>query len=263
MSRVTPPVTKLTQAVRRISSTASAARPSTLFDTQARQSVYLPRKLGDLEEESSKRQLKTSGTKAELVDRLTAHDLVRAHSTWGGHRPDVSTSTSSVHNFVPPNYKTGSLMQGFRTSAPKQATHDATHIDFVSFPDVTESLAEDSFVKMRVPLLPDNYNPDRSADSAHAPEVAFEAPARPEISVVAAHPEIVLPVSLFTEVVGNDGYEMDLSKLTAGFPNQIIQQIPSLKELREELTERGMLKEVWDSLVEGAFGSKGGHKVAM
>ncbi|RFU28694.1 hypothetical protein B7463_g7664, partial [Scytalidium lignicola] len=263
MSRVTPPVTKLTQAVRRISSSANASRPSALFDSQSRQSVYLPRKLSDLKEECSKRQLKSSGTKAELVNRLAAYDLIRAHSTWGGHRPDATTSTSSVNSFVPSNYKTGSLMQGFRTSAPKQAIHDNSHIDFVSFPDITEKQGIDSFANLRVPLLPDNYNPDRSANSAHALEASIEAVARPEISVVAPHPEIVLPVSLFTEVVGNEAYEMDLSKLTAAFPDRVIQGLQGLQELKDDLKEPGLLREVWNSLIEGIFGPKDGHKVAL
>jgi len=249
MSRVTPPVTKLTQAVRRISSSANASRSSALLDSQSRQSVYLPRKASDLKQECSKRQLKTTGTKAELVDRLAAYDIIRTHSTWGGHRPDVNSTTSPI---VPPNYKTGSLMQGFQTSAPKQAARDTSTIDFFMFPDVAEESA-DSFVKLRVPLLPDNYNPDRSVDSAHALEAPVEVVPRTEVNVVAGHPEIILPVAFMTEVVGNEGYEMDLSKLTAGFSDRVIQ----------ELKEPGMLKEIWNSLLDDIFGPKNGHKVAI
>lgn len=65
MSRVTPPVNKFAQAVRRISSTANAGRPSGLLDSQAR-NAYLPRPKSDLKAECIKRQLNTSGSKAEV-----------------------------------------------------------------------------------------------------------------------------------------------------------------------------------------------------
>lgn len=143
-------------------------------------------------------------------------------------------------------------MQGFRTSAPKQAALDSSTIDFFAFPDLAKE-PEDGFAKLRVPLLPDNFTPDRSADSAHALETPVESIPRAEISVIAGHPEIVLPVSFLTEVVGNEADEMDLSKLTAAFPDAVLQQ----------LKEPGFLKEIWDSLVEGILGPKNAQKVAI
>jgi hypothetical protein len=140
-------------------------------------------------------------------------------------------------------------MQGFRTSAPKPAAHDSSTIDFFTFPEIPEEPPANPFAKLRVPLLPDNYNPDRSATSAHAAE-AFDAPlAAPEIHIVASHPERVQPAAL-SEVVGNDGVEMDLSSLTRGFTST-----PSTA-----LKEPGMVKELWTGIVDDIFGSK---KVAV
>ena len=136
-------------------------------------------------------------------------------------------------------------MQGFRTSAPKQAPHDSSTIDFFTFPEIPEEPPVNPFAKLRVPLLPDNYNPDRSADSAHAAE-AFDTPlAAPEIHIIASHPERVQPAAL-SEVVGNDGLEMDLSSLTKGFTSTPL----------TTLKEPGMMKELWTGLVDDIFGSK-------
>lgn len=91
------------------------------------------------------------------------------------------------------------LMQGFRTSAPKQAPFKASTIDFFFLPEVTEPLPTNPFAKLRVPLLPDNNHSDRSANSAHAVEAFDEAVPRPDIRVVASYPENVVPAAL-TEV---------------------------------------------------------------
>jgi hypothetical protein len=66
MSRVTPPVTKFAHALRSISSSANAGRPSSLLDSQARASRYLPRNLKDLRAECKQRKLNSSGNKAEV-----------------------------------------------------------------------------------------------------------------------------------------------------------------------------------------------------
>jgi hypothetical protein len=149
-----------------------------------------------------------------------------------------------------PVYKTIPLMQGFRTSAPKQAAHDASTIDFFFFPETPEPPPTNPFAKLRVPLLPDNYTPDRSANSAHAPESLDEAVPSPEISIIASHPENVTPAAM-SEVVGNDGLDIDIGQLTAGFSSTAI----------KELKEPGVLKELWSGLVDDILGPK--RKVAV
>jgi len=237
MSRVTPPVTKFTQAIRRISSSANAARPSGLLDSEARTSAYLPRKISDLKAECAKRQLKTSGSKSELVGRLTAHDIIGSHGfqTSSGHRP-TNVQPSSV-------FRTIHLMQGFKTSAPKQAAHDASTIDFMFFPEIKEAPPLNPFAKLRVPLLPDNYHPDRSPGSVSALETLDEALPGPQISIIASHPENVAPASI-SEVVGNDGLDVDIKQLSVGFSETPVR-------------ESGVLKELWSGLVDDILGPKG------
>ena len=97
-----------------------------------------------------------------------------------------------------------------------------------------------------MPLLPDNYTPDRSADSPHAVESLDGAIPRSEIHVVASHPDNVLPVAAMSEVVGNDGVDVDIGQLIAGFTSA-----PA------ESKEPGILKELWGGLVDDIFGPKG------
>lgn len=231
MSRVTPPVTKLTQAVRNISNASAKAT--------SRHHAYLPRSMKDLRTDCSGRDLGAASSKSDL-----SYDVTRSHSTYGGYRPAPSTAI--------PVFKPIPLMQGFRTSAPKPASLDASTIDFAFLPNLPEEVPMVNFANVRVPLLPDNYTPDRSANSAHAIEQLDTALPSPEISVVAAHPENVTVVSALTEVVDNAGLDMDLSFLTAGFGAPV-----------EKVSQKsGQLKEFWDDIVDDIFSSSN-RRIAM
>jgi len=235
MSRIISPVTKVYHAIRGMRS--SASRPSKLIDDSRHVSIYLPRKLSDLRAE----QLTIHGSKLELNDRFTAHDLTtsREFHTFGSHRP-----TTAV-------LKPFSFTKGFRTSAPIQAAHDTSTIDFFFFPEPPEPLPTNPFAKLRVPLLPDNYTPDRSANSIHAVETLDSAVPPPEINIVASHPEQVIPAPM-TEVVGNDGLDVDISDLTSGFSST-----------SEEKNDSGVLQELWSDFVDDVFGAKTPPKAAL
>lgn len=138
------------------------------------------------------------------------------------------------------------MMQGFKSSAPKQAAHDSSTIDFFFFPDVPEPPPRNPFAKLRVPLLPDNYTPDRSADSGHSLEEPDAALSGPEISIVASHPEDVLPATI-SEVVGNDGLDVDITHLTGAFS----------KVLGKDDKEPGVFRELWSGFVDDILGPKG------
>lgn len=94
-------------------------------------------------------------------------------------------------------------------------------------------------------MLPDNYTPDRSPESGHAVEGLDAAIPGPEISIIASHPEDVIPATI-SEVVGNDGLDVDITRLTSSF------NILSSKV--EE--EPGVLKELWSGLVDDILGPK-------
>jgi hypothetical protein len=137
-------------------------------------------------------------------------------------------------------------MQGFQTSAPKQAVHDSSTIDFFFFPDVPEPPPKNPFAKLRVPLLPDNYTPNRSPDSGHSLEELDTAVPAPEISIVASHPEDVVPATI-SEVVGNDGLDVDITHFTKAFT----------KTSDKDTKEPGLLKELWSGIVDDILGPKG------
>jgi len=209
MSRVTPPVQKIAQAVRGLSSTTASRASSILINHE----------------------------KAEVVDRLNANDVItRSHSTLSPHRPVVPT-----HRIAP-------FMQGFTTTVPRKTRTDASTIDFMFLPSLSEP-ASASIASIRVPLLPDNYSPDRSANSVHAHEAVAEAIPSPEIHVIAAHPERI-SVSTLTEVVGNESFELHVEDLTQAFKSKV-------DELGEKLeAEKGTLIQLWNGLVDDVLGPK-------
>jgi hypothetical protein len=136
-------------------------------------------------------------------------------------------------------------MQGFNTSAPKQAARDTSTIDFFFFPEVPADPPTNPFAKLRVPLLPDNYAPDRSATSAHAVESLDEAVPRPEIMIVASHPEDVLPAAM-SEVVQNEGIESSIEDLTKAFKSAGT----------DESKEPSTLQQLWGGVLDDIFGAK-------
>ncbi len=130
------------------------------------------------------------------------------------------------------------LMQGFRTSAPKPARLDPSPIDFAVLPNL-EGPRADPYAGIRVPLLPDNAYPalHRAVEQPDAPL------ARPEILVVAANPDAVMPSAL-TEVegMGVDGVELKFAH--------------DLDRPAEK--EPGMIRDLWKGLLEDVMG--GPHK---
>ncbi|CAG8949806.1 hypothetical protein HYFRA_00004130 [Hymenoscyphus fraxineus] len=201
MSRVTPPVTKFTQIIKRsLSTTPNAGRSSKLFESARA---------------SSKSELSQSETTTHGFHNLASH------------RP-----TPTVYR---------PLMQGFRTNIPKSLhTPAISTIESFTFPQIPALHASANPVSpfsIRVPLLPDSYT------ASHPVEALDEAVPRSEISIVAAHPENVVPVAM-SEVVGNDGLEVDLGLLARG--------AGIVEDVKEAVRERemGVIGELWGAVLE-------------
>lgn len=106
-------------------------------------------------------------------------------------------------------------MQGFHTSPTARLAPSPT-IDHFFFP-AQDAPPLNPHARLRVPLLPDNYSPDRSPGGAHAPEVAAAPPPRARVNVVAAMPQdAAVVVSALTEVVAEGG-EMTMAEMTRAF----------------------------------------------
>lgn len=145
-------------------------------------------------------------------------------------------------------------MQGFRTSSPLTTAPTTSTIDAFILPSLPTEPPTNPFSRLRVPLLPDNYSPDRSATSMHkAEELDTPVPAA-EILIVASHPEDVVPAAL-SEVVGNEGVDIDIEQLTAGFQG--------VGGEAEEKKEMGMFGELWSGLMDDVFGPKKASKLAV
>ncbi|KAF2199083.1 hypothetical protein GQ43DRAFT_473936, partial [Delitschia confertaspora ATCC 74209] len=133
-----------TVQVRNLHMTGPATFSSLL--TSEKTAVNLPRDLVGLRAECQKLKLPTTGTMAELTDRLTAHSLTTSPSartfstvTQDSKRP--TTDPTTVAN-----------TRHFNTSRSLKAVNDSSTIDFAYLPDYDPD-TRDSPV-MRVPILP-------------------------------------------------------------------------------------------------------------
>ena len=97
----------------------------------------------------------------------------------------------------------------------------------------------------RIPRLPDNYS---SSSNIH--EVVAEV-VRPTISTVSADSTNV--VSAMTEVVDNHAASIDHYDLT----NKVsIAASKLIEEVKKEIPEPGLVKDLWNGLLDDVFGSK-------
>jgi len=124
----------------------------------------------------------------------------------------------------------------FHTTVRASARLDTSTIDYAVLPppeSLYEAPSTDPFVHMRVPLTPDDF-----AVAGHGPDAPDAPLAAPEIVVLAAHPENVVPAAL-TEVegMGIDGVELNFAH-----------------DEGPEEKEPGMLTDLWKGLMEDVFG---------
>ncbi|KAL2192003.1 hypothetical protein L209DRAFT_748776 [Thermothelomyces heterothallicus CBS 203.75] len=163
-------------------------------------------------------------------------------------RHSTATSTTTPHRPILPQHppRTIPFMQTFHHSAPKPAAPSFGTMDRAVLPDLfalheAADAAHDPYAHIRVPLLPDNRNPP-----PRQPEAADGPLPPPEILVVAANPEQVLPSAL-TEVegMGVDGVELGFAHLLG--------REESEKESYE--MGAGMIRDLWKGMVEDVFGS--------
>ncbi|KAK7753964.1 hypothetical protein SLS62_004063 [Diatrype stigma] len=213
--RLTAPVSKI---ARSLSTSASAAVPKSTSGT-----------------------ILTSSKAAAPLSRKYADLLKERNIEWDHSRHIYTRSSNRPH----PAPKTMRLMQTFTTSTPREAQDGATAattMDRMIIPFSTQSSAEDAFT-VRVPLLPDNFA------TQYAPEEVAGPLAGPQIHIVAANPETVVPAA-FTEVegMGVDGVEL-----------KFVHEAQA-----SETQEPGMITGMWKGLVDDVFGnSKSGGRLAV
>jgi len=107
---------------------------------------------------------------------------------------------------------------------------------------------------LRIPLLPDNYSPDRKSEAL---QEAVEPVMRPEISTVSADGTHITGPSAMSEVTDNHSVELDPYTLVTAV-NAAASKMTALPI--EKLKEPGVIKQFWDGFVEDLMGGKKVHK---
>ncbi|OTB09089.1 hypothetical protein M426DRAFT_316380 [Hypoxylon sp. CI-4A] len=185
--------------------------------------------------------LLTSSTSSAISSKYA--ELLKERNIDPDHSRHLYTRSS---NRPHPPPRTMRLMQTFTSSAPQAAQVESATMDKIVFPGSAslQGASADPFAHLRVPLLPDNFA------SQHTPDVADGPVTQPQISIVAANPELVLPSAL-TEVegMGIDGVELKFVHEAAE------------SEQREQ--EQGMLTGLWKGLVDDVIGGKNKTNVAL
>ncbi|MCJ1283390.1 hypothetical protein MMC26_002718 [Xylographa opegraphella] len=157
----------------------------------------------------------------------------------------------------------------FNTSRSLKAVNDSSTIDFAYMPQFTLGQTSPPEI-MRIPLLPDNYEPLRHS-IAH--QEAMEPVIRPTIETASADSSNV--VSAMSEVTDNDSVEIDMfgefwlqssrhrpSSLTSSLISDLTKQVgKAAKGMMENNVENvkksgGMMREVWSGFVDDLLGKK-------
>ncbi|KAJ0160572.1 hypothetical protein CTA2_7731 [Colletotrichum tanaceti] len=216
MSRITAPVSKLTRS---INSAAAANRSSGLLESHynVNHGAVLMPKYAELLKNRSLRE----------------HDSTRTLTTT--HRPTPQPTRSSLSH---------RQMQTF-SSSPASSAGPIASMDFTTLPASYEPLPVNEFAGMRMPLLPDSFTTKhQSLYEQVAAAAAEDLPSsRPEISVVAAHPENVTAAALTeVEAFGVDGVELKWAHDTeAAAPAE---------------THQPGLRDLWNGLVDNVVGTR-------
>lgn len=147
-------------------------------------------------------------------------------------------------------------MSAFHTTPASNAQADPSTIDYAflpSFESLNPRASTDPFAHVRVPLLPDNSVASHRSP-LHAPEVPDAPLVQPQIVIMAADPTRVSAVSMLSEVEGMSPEGVELS-----FAHDNWGRRPT----EEQQYAGGMLKTLWDGLVDDVFGEQQKMKPAM
>lgn len=227
--------------VRRLHITGSATYSSLL--TSERPAINVPRDLAGLRVECHKRHLPTTGTKAELMERLSAHELVNTHSfstamNSESKRPSASAPTSPLP------------VRHFNTSRTLKTVNDSSTIDFAFLPDFNPET--EAAPNLRVPLLPSTVLSSASALNPYAVE-AEDTVMRPEIITVSADSTHISAPSAMSEVSDNTAIDFQ------GMAEKVSAAAARFKAGSIDETA-GMAKQVWSGFLDDLLGPKHGAK---
>ncbi|KAF2872566.1 hypothetical protein BDV95DRAFT_389759 [Massariosphaeria phaeospora] len=230
-SRVLKAVAASTKQTRSLHMTGPATFSSLL--TSERPALNPPRDIEGLRVECQKRKLPTAGTRDELMNRLSAHELTSARS--------FSTLVRDLKRPVPAATDISKPARHFNTSRSLKAVRDSSTIDFAYLPDYDPDAG--SAPILRVPILPQT-RPSEATKAVNAvanePEVVY-----PNILTVAADGTHIHAPSTMADVSDNNA--IDFQGMAARVANTISKPVGETAS---------MAGQIWGGLVDDVLGPK-------
>ncbi|RAH74328.1 uncharacterized protein BO66DRAFT_388385 [Aspergillus aculeatinus CBS 121060] len=202
-----------------------SAQPANVSD---RTSLYSSRTIADLKNECQKRSLRSSGTQAELVERLQNHDFLQSRAfSIAMRRISGNSSSEETHS------------RQFNTSRSMKAVGDSSTVDFAYMPSLAELDGPAARADPQFPIVPDFYS--------HQSAAVADSPMKPQIYTVSGGAADV-SASPMTEVVDNHSVDIDPFSLTEAvgksrFGAESTQQ-----------KEPGVFRELWTGVVDDILG---------
>ncbi|KAJ5907841.1 hypothetical protein N7495_000523 [Penicillium taxi] len=192
-------------------------------------SLYGARTLPDLKSECIKRSLGATGSKSELVERLSNHDLLQSRAFSIAMRSINSNAFSSPSS------------RQFNTSRASKAVGDSSTVDFIYMPSFAELEAAPVRSAPQIPVFPDMSS--LHSTSSPAP------PMKPRIYTAAGASTVSAGPS--TEVV--DNFSVDIDPLAETFAKSEQQSVSTSSP------ETGFVKELWSGFLDDVMGPKQSH----
>ncbi|QSS63712.1 SAP domain-containing protein [Histoplasma capsulatum] len=241
---------------------AFSAQPARGPDVTA---IYRSRGLGDLRAECERRNLRSAGNKAELVDRLANHDILQSRA--------FSIAMRKIDNHL---LGTGSSSRTFNTSRAQKSVNDSSTVDFVYMPQDMDAFSSPSAIAgTPMPTPPDAYAHYQLTNSTGT----TPGPMKPQIYTVSGDYDAPSSssgsrmgtaaggaaaggggggggASAMSEVVDNQTVEFDPFELTETVRRAREGAAVAEQAAMADGTVKGVARQFWEGIVEDVVGKR-------
>ncbi|KAF2013700.1 hypothetical protein BU24DRAFT_424707 [Aaosphaeria arxii CBS 175.79] len=197
--------------------------------TSERPAINLPSDLAGLRAECQKQNLPTTGSKMELINRLSAHDLTGSRAFSTAYQDSKRPVTEALNISSP--------IRHFNTSRDLKQIKDSSTIDFTYYPDIDPDTGVEPV--LRVPILPYLHSNAAEIDDVDDPVMI------PTIYTAAADGTHIHAPSHLSDVTDNNSIDFE------GMATTIAQHFS-----RSSSSGESMARQVWSDLVDDVLGPK-------
>ncbi|KAJ5673903.1 hypothetical protein N7462_009342 [Penicillium macrosclerotiorum] len=197
-------------------------------------SLYAARTLPELKSECQRRSIRAAGSKSELIERLSNHDVLQ------------SRAFSIAMRRINSNAFADQPTRQFNTSRASKAIGDSSTVDFIYMPSMAELDAAPVHTHPRVPVLPDLF-------SHHESSTPSAPPMKPQIYTVSGGD--VSAASPMSEVVDNHAVDLDPFSLTEAVGRSRIGEELQRRQ-NGSSKEPGVVRELWSGFLDDVLGPK-------